>query len=150
MSTTRITCRIAASRDRVYRAFLDADAVQRWMVPPSMKSQVHVFEGRVGGAFRVTLTYQGEGVGKSDAHSDTYHGRFVELVPGERIVEAIEFESADPNMQGEMTMTVELRDAAGGTELVATHEHLPPGVKPADNELGWKQSLDQLRALVES
>ncbi|MGE5182609.1 MAG: SRPBCC family protein [Acidobacteriota bacterium] len=149
MSRTEITVHLRAPRERVYRAFVDPGDVQQWMVPPSMRSEVHAWDARAGGAFRVTLTYAGEGAGKTTARSDTYHGRFVELVPPSRIVEALEFETADPAMQGEMTMTIELREVAGGTEVVAVHEHLPQGVAPADNELGWRQSLAQLAALVE-
>jgi uncharacterized protein YndB with AHSA1/START domain/tRNA(Arg) A34 adenosine deaminase TadA len=149
--STRVTRHIRAPRAAVYRAFLEADAVQRWMVPTGMTSQVHVFDPREGGAFRVSLTYDAPtGTGKSSAHTDTYHGRFVQLVPNERIVQAVEFETADPAIQGEMTITVTLADADGGTELVAVHDHLPPGVSPDDNELGWRISLDKLAALVEA
>src|SRR5690242_21483797 len=110
-----------------------------------MTSEVHVFEPREGGAFRISLTYAGApGVGKTTARTDTYHGRFVALVPDERVVEAIEFETADPAMQGEMTITIALADVAGGTELDAVHDGLPPGVAEADNALGWRMSLDKL------
>jgi hypothetical protein len=79
----------------------------------------------------------------------TFHGRFVELVPNERVVEVVEFETADPALRGEMTLTIELTDADGGTDLVAVHDHLPPGLSPADNDLGWQLSLSKLAALVE-
>src|SRR5688572_342134 len=108
------------------------------MVPTGMTSQVHVFDAREGGSFRISLTYEStSGTGKTSAHTDTYHGRFVELVPDERIVEVMEFETADPAMQGQMTMTITLADADGGTELVAVHDGLPRGLSPADNETGW-------------
>jgi uncharacterized protein YndB with AHSA1/START domain len=151
MSSTRLTRHVNAPRAAVYRAFLDSQAVQRWMVPTGMTSQVHEFVPREGGAFRISLTYDEQtGTGKTSAHTDTYHGRFVELVPDERIVQAVEFETADPAMQGEMTITVTLADKDGGTELVAVHENLPPGLSPADNELGWSISLGKLAALVEA
>jgi uncharacterized protein YndB with AHSA1/START domain len=151
VASTRLIQRIRAPRVAVYRAFLDADAVQRWMVPDGMTSQVHAFDGREGGTFRVSLTYDAPtGAGKTSAHTDTYHGRFVELVPDERIVQAVEFETADPRMRGEMTITVTLADADAGTDLVAVHDHLPPGLSPADNELGWRISLGKLAALLES
>lgn len=121
------------------------------MVPDGMKSHVHVFEPREGGAFRISLTYDAPtGTGKTSAHTDTYHGRFVQLVPGETIVQAIEFESADPSMRGEMTVTVTLRDVDGGTQLTAVHDDVPPGVRPEDNELGWRLSLARLATLVEA
>ena len=142
-----------APRTRVYHALIDAKAVQTWMVPDGMSSHVHVFEGREGGAFRISLTYETQsGVGKSgktSAKTDTYHGRFVELVPDARVVETMEFETDDPAMRGEMTVTFALEDAEGGTELVATHEGVPSGVPPADNELGWSLSLAKLAKLVE-
>lgn len=140
-----------ASRARIYRALVDARAVATWMVPDGMTSQVHAFDARVGGVFRISLTYEeATGTGKTTAHTDTYHGRFVELVPDERVVETMEFETDDPAMRGEMTVTFTLRDVEGGTELLAVHDGVPPGVSPADNETGWRMSLDKLAALVEA
>lgn len=149
-SSTRITRHLKAPRGQVYRALVDPRDVAAWMVPDEMTSQVHVFEAREGGRFRISLTYdQPTGAGKTTAHTDTYHGQFVRLVPGEQVVEVMEFETADPAMRGEMTVTFTLSDADGGTELHAVHDHLPPGIAPADNELGWRMSLDKLAALVE-
>jgi uncharacterized protein YndB with AHSA1/START domain len=88
--------------------------------------------------------------GKTTAHTDTYHGHFMKLVPGELVVQAIEFETDNPDMLGEMTVTFTLWDGNGGTELDAVHENVPPGVSPADNELGWTMSLGKLAALVEA
>jgi uncharacterized protein YndB with AHSA1/START domain len=148
---TRVTRRIRAPRPAIYRALLDRDAVQRWMVPDGMKGTVHVFEPREGGAIRVSLTYEAPGpAGKTSAHTDTYHGRFLTLVPDERVVETVAFETTDPALMGEMTLTITLADADGGTDLVAVHDNLPPGVPPADNELGWSLSLAKLAALVEA
>ncbi len=150
MSSTRIRLHVNAPRAKVYRAFLEARAVQAWMVPTGMTSHVHAFDPREGGTFRISLTYDAPtGTGKTTAHTDTHHGRFVKLVPDEQIVEVVEFETADPGMQGEMTITVTLTDADGGTELVAVHDGLPPALSPADNELGWRSSLAKLAALVE-
>jgi uncharacterized protein YndB with AHSA1/START domain len=151
MSSTRITRHVNAPRARIYRAFLDAAAVQKWMVPEGMTSHVHAFDGREGGTFRISLTYDAPTrTGKSSAHTDTYHGRFVKLVPDQQVVEAIEFETSDPGMQGEMTMTISLADAGGGTDIIAVHDGLPPALSPADNETGWRMSLDKLAALVET
>jgi uncharacterized protein YndB with AHSA1/START domain len=141
---------VNAPRARVYRAFVDANAIARWMVPTGMTSQVHAFEGREGGTFRISLTYDAPtGVGKTTAHTDTFHGRFVKLVPNERVVEVVEFETADPALRGEMTITITLADADGGTEVHALHDGLPPGLSTADNEVGWQSSLAKLAALVE-
>ena len=151
MSSTRVTRHLQAPRARVYRAFLDAKAVETWMVPTGMTGQVHAFEGKEGGVFRISLTYDAPtGAGKTTAQTDTYHGRFVTLVPNEKIVEVVEFETTDPGMQGEMTITITVRDVDGGTELVAVHDNLPPGLSAADNETGWGISLDKLEALLEA
>ena len=151
MTTTRVSRHIAAPRAVVYRALLDARAVQRWMVPDSMTSEVHAFEATEGGAFRISLTYDDpDSTGKSRANTDTFHGRFTRLVPDREVVQAVEFESDDPAMAGEMTITYVLTDDGGGTLLTGVHENLPAGVSPGDNELGWRMSIDKLAALVES
>ena len=150
MSTTRVTRHIAAPRAAVYRALLDADAIATWKVPDGMTAHVHAFEPRAGGAIRVSLTYDAPGsAGKTTAHTDTYRGRFAELVPDERVVEVDEFETDDPALRGAMTITITLADADGGTDLVAVHEGLPSAVPVADNENGWRMALDKLAALVE-
>lgn len=139
-----------ASRTEVYRTLLDPNAVAKWRVPTGMRSEVHEFEAHEGGAFRVSLTYETpNGTGKSEAHTDTYHGRFVELVPNERVVEAVEFESGDPGLRGEMTMTTQLTEVDGGTEVVIVHEGVPDAVPAADNETGTRMALDNLARLVE-
>jgi uncharacterized protein YndB with AHSA1/START domain len=150
MSTTCITRHIDAPPARVYRALLDPTSVQRWMVPDGMTSRIHSFDAREGGTFRISLTYhEPTSAGKTDPHSDSFHGRFVRLVPDAEVVQAVEFETDDPATQGEMTITYTLADAAGGTDLVGVHENLPPGVSPADNELGWSMSIEKLAGLVE-
>jgi uncharacterized protein YndB with AHSA1/START domain len=126
MTTTRIRRRLNAPRSKVHGALLDARAV----------------------AFRISLTYDAPtGAGKTTAHTDTYHGRFVELVPGERVVEVLGFETADPGMPGEMTITISLADVEGA-ELTAVHARLPSGLSPADKEAGWRMSLAKLAALI--
>lgn len=151
MSTTRVTRHIRAPRSRVYRALLDPLAVQLWMVPDQMTSRIHSFEAHTGGAFRISLTYdEPTTAGKTSDRTDTFHGRFVVLVPDSKVVQAVEFDSDDPSMAGEMTITYTLMDADGGTDLVGVHENLPPGVPTADNELGWRMSIDKLAALVEA
>lgn len=150
MSTTTVRRHIRAPRSAVYAALLDPAAIAAWRVPNGMTSEVHLFEPREGGRFRVSLTYDAPtGTGKTAPHTDTYHGRFVKLVPDELVVEAVEFETDNPALQGEMTITTTLTDTDGGTELVGLHEGLPSGVAPADNETGWRESLARLAALVE-
>lgn len=171
MSETRLVRRIRAPRAVVYRALLDPAAVQQWMVPDGMTSEVHEFEAREGGGFRISLTYdEPTGTGKTSSRTDTFHGRFARLVPDTEVVQVVEFETDDPSMQGEMTITYRLTDLArdggddparpgnGGvpgtevpdTEVIGHHEHVPPGVSPADNELGWTMSMGKLARLVEA
>jgi uncharacterized protein YndB with AHSA1/START domain len=151
MSTTRITQHINAPRSAVYHALIDARSVQQWMVPDGMTSVVHVFEPREGGAYRISLTYDStDHAGKSSAHTDTHGGRFVKLTPDREVVQTTAFETDDPSMQGEMRMTFTLADAnGGGTELTGLHENVPAGVRPEDNEDGWRMSLAKLAKLVE-
>jgi uncharacterized protein YndB with AHSA1/START domain len=142
---------VNAPRADVYRALLDAHAIETWRVPQGMTSHVHVFEPREGGSFRISLTYDAPtGTGKTTAHTDTYHGHFVKLVPDEQVVEVMEFETADPQMRGEMTITFTLTEVDGGTDVLGLHEGVPPGVSPADNETGWGMALAKLAQLVES
>ncbi|WP_210480941.1 SRPBCC family protein [Naasia sp. SYSU D00948] len=151
MTSTRVTREIAAPPAAVYRALIDPDAITRWKAPASMTCVVHEFEARQGGRFRISLTYDDPGAaGKTTGHTDTYHGRFERLMPGWLVVEVDEFESDDPALLGEMRITISLSDSDGGTHLVAVHDGLPPGVSPADNELGWRESLDRLAELVEA
>ena len=151
MTSTHIGRHINAPRAIIYRALLDARAVAAWRVPTGMTCHVHAFEAREGGSFRVSLTYDAPtGEGKTTAHTDTYHGRFVKLVPNELVVEVVEFETTDPALRGEMTITTTLTDAGGGTDLLAVHDGLPPGVPVADNEAGWREALAKLAALVEA
>ena len=150
VTTTRVSRHVRAPRAAVYRALLDPAAVARWKVPEGMTCRVHEFDAREGGTLRVSLTYDEPGPqGKTTVHTDTYRGRFVRLVPGELVVEVDVFETDDPALQGEMTSTITLADADGGTELAAVHEGVPDGVAPADNELGWRMALDRLAELVE-
>jgi len=142
---------VNAPRAAVYRALLDARAVATWMAPDGMTSQVHMFDAREGGSFRISLTYDTpSGTGKTTAHTDTFHGRFVKLVPHEEVVEVIEFETADDSLRGEMSVTFTLTEAGSGTDVLGVHDNVPPGVSPADNELGWRMSLEKLARLVEA
>ncbi|TDB84045.1 polyketide cyclase [Actinomadura sp. KC216] len=151
MYSTRISRHVKAERSVVYRALLDADAIAKWRVPPNMTSHVHEFDAREGGAFRISLTYdEPTGIGKSSARTDTYHGHFVKLVPDEQVVEVSQFETDDPELSGEMTMTTTLIDADGGTEVRIVHEGIPDSVPAADNETGTRMALDNLAKLVES
>lgn len=140
---------IKAPHEIIYRALIDSDSIAIWKVPTGMTCHVHAFDARVGGRFRVSLTYDAPtGVGKKRPPYDIYHGRFVELVPNKRVVELDEFETEDPAVRGELKITIELAEKDGGTEVIGAHEGLPPGVSAADNELGWRMALEKLASFI--
>jgi len=150
VTTTNHRQWINSPPDIVYRALLDPRAVQAWMVPDGMASQVHQFDPWVGGLFRVSLRDEAPtGSGRTSAHTRAYHGRFVELVATRRIVRTVEFETDDPAMRGEMRIVIDLAPVEGGTELTAVHEGLPIGVRLEDNDLSWRVSLAKLAAICE-
>jgi uncharacterized protein YndB with AHSA1/START domain len=121
------------------------------MVPAGMTSHVHEYDGREDGSLRISLTYDAPtSGGKTTALTDTFHGRFTKVVADTEVVQVIEFETDDPTMQGEMTITYLLADADGGTVVTGVHEYLPPGLSVADNELGWSMSMEKLAELVEN
>jgi uncharacterized protein YndB with AHSA1/START domain len=151
ISSTRVSCHINAPRSQVYNALVDAKAVAQWKFPAGMSCRVHEFDAREGGAIRISLTYDSpKEAGKTSTHTDTYHGRFVKLIPNELVIEEDEFETTDPSMRGIMTITIILSDFENGTEVVGTHEGLPPGINIADNEKGWQLAFAKLAALVET
>ncbi|WP_328945983.1 SRPBCC family protein [Streptomyces sp. NBC_00250] len=150
MHTTRVSRHVDAPPSAVYRALVDPEAVARWRVPDGMTCEVHEFDAREGGTFRVSLTYDtADGTGRSGARTDTYHGRFVELLPDERVVEISEFETPDPALRGPMTLTTTLIALEGGTDVVLVHEGVPDAVPAADNEAGARTALERLAAFVE-
>lgn len=149
--STQVSRHVNAPRSAVYRALLDADAIARWRVPGGMTSQVHEFDPREGGAFRISLTYDVLGrAGKSASRTDTYHGHFAKLVPDQKVVEVFEFETADPALRGVMTMTTTLTDASSGTDILVVHDGIPAGVPADDNEAGTRMALANLAVLVEA
>lgn len=152
-ASTQVTQVIKATREAVYRAFLDEGAVAQWQHPDDMRLQVHTFEPWEGGAFRISLTYErpedGPG-GKTTESADTYHGRFARLVPDTSIVEVVEFETDKPEFTGEMRVTVTLADVAGGVEVTYRCDDIPPGVRLEDNIEGCRMSLRKLAALLEA
>ncbi len=151
MYSTQATGHVSAPRSAVYRALVDAAAIAQWRVPAGMSSQVHEFDAREGGTFRISLIYDAPSpAGKSASHTDTYHGHFVKLVPNEQVVEVFEFETADPAFRDTMTMTTTLTEADGGTDIVVVHEGIPDSVPAADNEMGTRMALANLAKFVEA
>ncbi len=132
---------LRASPERVYRAFLDADAMAKWLPPYGFTCKVHSMDARVGGTFRMSL------INFSSAHGHSCCGEYFDLVPHERIRYTDRFD--DPNLLGEMQVTVSLKQVSCGSELNVLQEGIP-GVIPLEMcHLGWQESLAQLATLVE-
>jgi uncharacterized protein YndB with AHSA1/START domain len=152
-SSTRVSMIVKAGRELVYRAFVDPDAVAAWLPPDGMLGEVHFFDASEGGKFRISLTYRDPAHcvgGKSPEHEDTFRGRFIELAPYEKIVEAIEFETDDLSLAGEMKLTVTFAEAGPATEVSILSEGIPRGIRLEDNRAGVTESLRKLAALVEA
>lgn len=149
--STRASRHVAARPDQVYRALTDGDLIAKWRLPDGMTSRVHEFDGHEGGRFRVSLTYDRHtGSGKSSPHTDTFHGRFVRLVENRLVVEALEFETPDPALQGEMSMTTTITPTEPGCLVEMLHEQVPDAVPPGDNQAGMEMALRRLAGLLES
>jgi uncharacterized protein YndB with AHSA1/START domain len=147
------TSRIIRARPAaLYAAFLDPDALVAWLPPAGMTGRIHEFDGRVGGGYRMSLYYPPEERtprGKTSDREDMVGVRFLELVPPQRIVEAVNFATDDPAFLGEMRMTVSLVEVAGGTEVTLQFDNLPAGLGIEDNDAGARLSLEQLARRLE-
>lgn len=149
MYSTTVRIVVPADRATVYAALLEPDAVARWRVPDGMTGEVHELDARVGGRVRMSLTYDDPAAaGKTGGATDTYQGTFVELRPGERVVEEIAFETDDADLDGPITVTTTLRDVEGGTEVEMRMDGMPDAVPAADNETGTRMALEKLARLV--
>ncbi|MCP3730535.1 SRPBCC domain-containing protein [Sphingomonas sp. MG17] len=139
---------IAASADAVYRALTDGAVVAQWLPPEGMTGEVAAFDARPGGCYDITLHYAEAGPGKTDAGSDHVRGRFVELVPGARVIQTGEFDSDDPAFAGTMRMTWTLTAEAGGTRVEVRAEGVPSGIGADDHDAGLRSSLNNLAAFL--
>jgi uncharacterized protein YndB with AHSA1/START domain len=142
---------IAASPDQVYEALVDPEALVTWLAPNGMSGRFERFDVRPGGSYRLVLTYAdpSAGRGKATADSDVVDARFVELVPGERVVQAVDFLSDDPANAGTMTMTWELAGVDAGTRVTIRAENVPAGISAEDHAVGLASSLANLAAYLE-
>jgi len=141
-STIRLHRVLRAPAERIYRAFLDADAMAKWLPPNGFTGRVHELDARVGGRHRMSFTNFTTG----DAHA--FGGEYLELVPHERIRYTDVFD--DPNLPGGMQTTISLRPVACGTELTVVQEGIPAQIPPEMCYLGWQESLILLAKLVEA
>ncbi len=140
-STIRLHRVLRATPERVYRAFLDADAKAKWLPPYGFTCKVHHMEAKVGGTYKMSFTNFTTG------NSHAFGGRYVELVPNERIRYTDKFD--DPGLPGEMMTTVTLKKVSVGTELNVVQEGVPAAIPAEACYLGWQESLAQLAKLVE-
>lgn len=141
-NTVRLHRVLRAPPERVYRAFIEADAMNKWLPPFGFTGKVHNMDARVGGGYRMSFTNFGTG------HSHAFGGRYTELTPYERIRYTDSFD--DSNLPGEMQVTVTLQAVTCGTELAILQEGLPTVIPLEMCYLGWQESLQQLAQLVEA
>ncbi|MFL6200670.1 MAG: SRPBCC family protein [Thermoanaerobaculia bacterium] len=133
---------LRATPERIYRAFLDPDAMAKWLPPNGFTGKVHHLDAKVGGTYQMSFT------NFSTGHSHSFGGEYLDLVPNERIRHTDRFD--DPNMPGEMHTTISLRQVAVGTELSIVQEGVPEAIPPEACYLGWQESLTLLAQLVEA
>ncbi|MFC7009852.1 SRPBCC domain-containing protein [Halalkalicoccus salilacus] len=143
MTVSRV---IEAPPERVYEAFLDPDELVQWLPPTGFSAEVHQLEPEEGGTFRMTFTGETEELAE---YGSTFGGTYQELVPGRRIVHTDAFETDDPAMADEMTVTVTFEEVPEGTEVTVRQEGIPEAIPPEDSHAGWTDSLGQLAGLVE-
>ncbi|HEX5804984.1 MAG TPA: SRPBCC family protein [Macromonas sp.] len=141
MSTVRLHRVLRSPPEKVFRAFVQPDAVARWLPPNGFTCHVEQLDVRVGGTFRMSFT------NFSTGHSHSFGGTYLEVVPQQRLRYTDRFD--DPSLPGEMVTTIELREVACGTELTAVQEGIPAAIPPEFCYLGWQESLDHLARLVE-
>jgi uncharacterized protein YndB with AHSA1/START domain len=139
--TVRLHRVLRAPPERIYRAFLEADALAKWLPPYGFTCKVHHLEAKVGGSFRMSFSNFGNGSGNS------FGGEYLELVPNARLRYTDKFD--DPNLPGEMQVTVDLRKVLCGTEIQIVQEGIPEVIPTEMCYLGWQESLAQLATLVE-
>ena len=141
-NTIRLHRVLRAPPARIYRAFLDADAMAKWLPPNGFTGKVHHMEAKVGGTYKMSFT------NFSTGHGHSFGGQYLELVPNERICHTDKFD--DPNLPGEMKTTVSLKQVSCGTEVSVVQEGVPDSIPPEACYLGWQESLALLAQLVEA
>ena len=140
-NTVKLHRVFAAKRERVYKAFIDADAMAKWLPPNGFTGKVHEMDARVGGAYKMSFT------NFSTGNSHSFGGEFIEMVTNERLVYTDKFD--DPNLPGEMRTTVTIKEVSVGTEVNITQEGIPDAIPLEACYLGWQESLALLKLLVE-
>ena len=139
--TIRLHRVLRSTPEKIYRAFLDGDAMSKWLPPFGFTGKVHQIDPKVGGTFKMSFTNFGTG------QSHSFGGKYLELVPHERVRYTDKFD--DPNLPGEMTVTVLIKKVSCGTEVNITQEGVPAMIPAEACYLGWQESLTQLNQLTE-
>jgi uncharacterized protein YndB with AHSA1/START domain len=142
---------IIASPRAIFRALIDPESILCWRPPNGMSAKIFTFNARRGGHYRMAFIYSDpdHAQPKSSDAADIFQGTFVELIPDEKIVEAVEFESEDPKYQGTMTITTTLVPVQGGTKVSFLAENVPPGISEADHKAGMDSTLKKLANFLE-
>jgi uncharacterized protein YndB with AHSA1/START domain len=143
---------VAAPPERVYAAFVDPDALLAWLPPDGMSGRFDRFDARPGGSYRLILTYAdaSAGAGKATPDSDVVEARFVDIVPGVRVVQAVDFVSDDPAYAGTMIMSWEAAAVGSGTRVEIRADDVPDGISAEDHAAGLASSLANLAVYVEN
>lgn len=140
--TVRLQRVLRATPEKIYRAFLDADAMAKWLPPHGFTGKVHQLDAKVGGSYRMSFT------NFSTGQSHSFGGEYLELIPNKRIRHTDRFD--DPNLPGEMQTTISIRQVFCGAELHIVQEGIPEAIPPEACYLGWQESLALLTQLVEA
>lgn len=141
-NTIRLHRVLRATPERIYRAFLDPDAMVKWLPPNGFTGKVHHADVRVGGSYKMSFT------NFSTGHSESFGGEYLELLPNERIRHTDRFD--DPNLPGEMQTTISIKQVSCGAELSIVQEGVPEAIPSEACYLGWQESLTLLAKLVEA
>ncbi|MBK6544415.1 MAG: SRPBCC family protein [Saprospiraceae bacterium] len=143
MTNNKVTLQrvFTAPKEKVFKAFTDADAMASWLPPYGFVCKIHSMDAKVGGKYKMSFTNFGTG------SSHTFGGEYLEIIPNEFLKYTDEFD--DPNLPGQMITTIELKSVLCGTELIATQECIPDAIPTEMCYLGWQESLEKLKKLVE-
>jgi uncharacterized protein YndB with AHSA1/START domain len=144
---------IRAPIEIIFSAFTDPQSLAYWLAPGEMTAKVHNFDLRIGGGYTMSLFYpdsEKDFPGKTSGKEDRFTARFLEITPNKKIIEAINFDTSNPEFKGEMIMEVSFEEITGGTTVTILFKNIPPGIRPEDNEAGTNSSLAKLARHVEA
>ena len=154
-NTTTNSKIINAKPGEIYKAFASVEALEAWQAPGDMTAKIHNFDFRAGGGYEMSLYYpddetdkSSEMKGKTKEKEDRFTTRFIELIPDKKIIEAVNFQTSDPDFMGEMLIEITFEPVEEGTNVTFLFKNIPKGIKPEDNEAGTISSLNKLTEYV--